>query len=574
LDPTNYATVWGITNWNISNFDDKANITDLEYRTNNSGIWMPMPGQTNGISTLTINTTSFTNGPFNINIRAINSVNLTNYLTFTNINYKGTIITTVTNPLPNTWLSNTSVIISGSNYLDYGNLTYAGWKTNSATIFNTSFTSSDLTNWSIALTLENNSTNIFTILISNNIGGYDLHTITNFIDTTAPFIAITNIANNTTTNDSIIYIGTNSDSFAQITGFWYSTNGAISWTPAPNSNTVWSNTLKTYQFANGKFVFFLMSSNAAGLTRIYSLTNYFTNSYFIYSNPSPPYIAGTSALLDGVVSPSANINGIYFAISNGAPWNKVSNIGGYWFTNLNTTNYSNGIYNFQFMFTYASGYSNSNFYTNITIDNTPPEIYLIQPAANEIIKNTYTFTAEIISNNIMISNTHLKIFDSSGTEAALIQGTLTAGKAVFTFNTTVLSHGEYYAIPFATNIYGVWSTTSNSVSFKIIQTPDNMSVEKAAAFPNPYKASSGSPMYFLNIPENADLIRIYTVSGILLKEIEISGSLNTGQIGGAYGIRIEWDVKDDQGRDLSAGIYFYEVKMNDQRKIGKFAIIR
>lgn len=85
--------------------------------------------------------------------------------------------------------------------------------------------------------------------------------------------------------------------------------------------------------------------------------------------------------------------------------------------------------------------------------------------------------------------------------------------------------------------------------------------------PNPFKPGRGdSIMRFTNLSGNPE-IRIYTVSGELVKKIskEVIGSNPT----------IEWDVRNAQGENLVSGVYVYCI-VNEQgtKKYGKFTIIK
>jgi hypothetical protein len=89
-------------------------------------------------------------------------------------------------------------------------------------------------------------------------------------------------------------------------------------------------------------------------------------------------------------------------------------------------------------------------------------------------------------------------------------------------------------------------------------------LSETIAFPTPYRASPGdSGITFSGIGQDAT-IRIYTVSGRLLREIPISGGNGTYQ----------WDVKNSDGQPVKSGMYYYRVSSGNEVKRGKLAVIR
>ena len=154
---------------------------------------------------------------------------------------------------------------------------------------------------------------------------------------------------------------------------------------------------------------------------------------------------------------------------------------------------------------------------------------------------------------------------------AVIQGDKSGN---FQVNTTAFRDGEYSVIANMTNNRGKASRMKTHHYFKIIQTGGQTSIKNVAIFPNPYTISSGLPFYFLNVPLDALYIKIYTISGFLLRTINIKGNIQTSEIGNTYGERLEWDVLTDEGKPLSGGLYIYEVKMKENVKVGKFSIVR
>jgi len=83
---------------------------------------------------------------------------------------------------------------------------------------------------------------------------------------------------------------------------------------------------------------------------------------------------------------------------------------------------------------------------------------------------------------------------------------------------------------------------------------------------------------FTNIPAQCD-IKIYTISGLLVDEIDVDNSEETStdlESNSAANGTIKWDVLTKEGLDVAAGYYIYHVKskVTGKEKVGKFAIIK
>ncbi len=83
--------------------------------------------------------------------------------------------------------------------------------------------------------------------------------------------------------------------------------------------------------------------------------------------------------------------------------------------------------------------------------------------------------------------------------------------------------------------------------------------------PDPYYLVGGQTdrtIQFVHVPVPA-VIRIYSVSGILVRVLENSGSAGT----------VTWDVKNRSGRDLATGVYFYNVESGGVQRTGRMTIV-
>lgn len=93
------------------------------------------------------------------------------------------------------------------------------------------------------------------------------------------------------------------------------------------------------------------------------------------------------------------------------------------------------------------------------------------------------------------------------------------------------------------------------------------SLSNVKVAPNPFKPGRGdSIIRFTNLTGNSE-IKIYTVSGELVKKISKEEIQNN--------LTVEWDVRNAQGEDVVSGVYVYCV-INEQgnKKYGNFSIIK
>jgi hypothetical protein len=81
---------------------------------------------------------------------------------------------------------------------------------------------------------------------------------------------------------------------------------------------------------------------------------------------------------------------------------------------------------------------------------------------------------------------------------------------------------------------------------------------------------TGIKVEFRNLPKDQGTIRIYTLAGDLVEEIQFDGLDGQGTV--------EWDLVSRNGQDVTSGVYLYSIETDTnsayQRKIGKFVVIR
>ena len=123
-------------------------------------------------------------------------------------------------------------------------------------------------------------------------------------------------------------------------------------------------------------------------------------------------------------------------------------------------------------------------------------------------------------------------------------------------------------IKFTVNSYDGINTDSLSKTMddiKVVPNPYVATNVMETAVSNQFLNQRRSLM-FTNVPAQA-LIKIFTVSGVLVDEIIINNSPEKGIV--------HWDMLTREGLEISAGMYLYHIKAETgNEKIGKFAVIK
>lgn len=104
--------------------------------------------------------------------------------------------------------------------------------------------------------------------------------------------------------------------------------------------------------------------------------------------------------------------------------------------------------------------------------------------------------------------------------------------------------------------------TGGTPAILMIETP-KAGLGAAHCYPVPFRPSAGHTHITFTALTRTAVIRIYTVSGELVRTLEKSDSRET----------LDWDVKNSRGQYLASGVYFYTVKGAGQTATGKFMVI-
>ncbi len=81
---------------------------------------------------------------------------------------------------------------------------------------------------------------------------------------------------------------------------------------------------------------------------------------------------------------------------------------------------------------------------------------------------------------------------------------------------------------------------------------------------------TGIKVEFRNLPADRGTIRIYTLAGDLVEELQFDGRTGAGSM--------KWDLVSRNGQDVTSGVYLYSIETDTnaafKRNIGKFVVIR
>jgi hypothetical protein len=89
-------------------------------------------------------------------------------------------------------------------------------------------------------------------------------------------------------------------------------------------------------------------------------------------------------------------------------------------------------------------------------------------------------------------------------------------------------------------------------------------IANAVVYPQPFRMSDRFPfLSFGNLPAGTTLT-IFNSNGLLVRQLYADND----------NIPIRWDLKNDLGKQVGSGVYLFHVEKSDERKIGKFVIVK
>jgi len=106
------------------------------------------------------------------------------------------------------------------------------------------------------------------------------------------------------------------------------------------------------------------------------------------------------------------------------------------------------------------------------------------------------------------------------------------------------------------NLKTVTATVTHLSIFRILQHIPSSNLEKAIAFPNPFRTDRGHTRIVFDYLTAGSRIRLYDVTGALIHEMNDDN--NDGQI--------IWSVTNESGQKVASGVYFYLITDSGGRK--------
>jgi hypothetical protein len=206
-----------------------------------------------------------------------------------------------------------------------------------------------------------------------------------------------------------------------------------------------------------------------------------------------------------------------------------------------------------------------------TADTTPPtDIAIVRDGTDAIADTDSTSLAAELSANWEASNDfesgileYKYAIDTTpgGTD---IVGWTSTGNSIASVTKTDLSLTvgvTYYFTVVAVNGVDLESNPTNSNGQVVVKrSGDDIDVK---AYPNPLVISEGDQITFSVSGATGGEVKIYTISGKLVKKLVL----------GAGESEVDWDVLNEEGNSIKAGLYLYTVTDGDgNKKTGKLVI--
>ncbi|HHE37521.1 MAG TPA: hypothetical protein ENL20_02985 [Candidatus Cloacimonetes bacterium] len=206
---------------------------------------------------------------------------------------------------------------------------------------------------------------------------------------------------------------------------------------------------------------------------------------------------------------------------------------------------------------------------NYEEDTTPPEIigietladfYTVKVLFSEIIDTT---SAETLTNYFLIP----PVLDKNNT----IESVTVSGDHVLIQMTTKLQYSNQpYFLKLSNILDLAGNEISNSGNAFHFSLSDMKNLDHLIVFPNPLNLQENREfraIKFWNLPlEQSGKLYIYNFAGDLVYAKDIGPYHNSKE-------EETWDVKNQSGKQVSSGIYFYLIKMENDYKRGKIVII-
>jgi hypothetical protein len=233
-------------------------------------------------------------------------------------------------------------------------------------------------------------------------------------------------------------------------------------------------------------------------------------------------------------------------------------------------------------------YKDNNFYSL-------PLVVIPDTSVTVVTESTVNVTydgIEILDGDYIASNPNINVFlyypdwfriqDTSAVEFYLNQARVyhsqlntqydTSNKRIIFKYSPNLPDGEYTFRVYGKNIIGnIQDSPGYQRYFMVASEAQLLNVYN---YPNPFKENTYFNFRLTQIPDELK-IKIYTISGRLIKQFELRGTEIGGNINS---VNVFWDGRDEDGDEIANGVYIYKVIMKAGNKVQqltqKLAVVR
>ena len=163
----------------------------------------------------------------------------------------------------------------------------------------------------------------------------------------------------------------------------------------------------------------------------------------------------------------------------------------------------------------------------------------------------------------------IRTFTISNSGGGTLSGTITTDRAWISVKPTSFnSNNVTVFVTVYTDMLEVWRTYTGTVTIDSNGGVETINVSVVPtcvkSYPNPYSLSSRKPLTFWGTGVPQATIKIYTLSGELVKTLRETNGED----------RIAWDGRNEKGERIVRGIYFFTTKSPKERNTGKFTVVR
>lgn len=212
--------------------------------------------------------------------------------------------------------------------------------------------------------------------------------------------------------------------------------------------------------------------------------------------------------------------------------------------------------------------SQLNHYFAYNEDFTPPVIESVEVLADK--RSIRIMMSELIDESSAAPLANYELMPPANDAANSIQSVSPNDNSI----TILLRHKiKYSNRPYYLVLNHIKDLAGNTIAYHqnvcTFALTDITNLEKVVVYPNPIKTAEHDAVSFLNFPtDKTGNLAIYNLSGDLVYQSKI-GPFNPNN----NNLTCRWNLKNQNGKKVSSGIYYYVVNMAGDTKRGKIAVL-